>query len=84
MIVRASFGAAVVCVALGMGLLPAAAGANAPITSYSAVPGNDQAGGHPDVEVNFSVENRLVQGSQSACNCEISKTPRPFSGWLNR
>jgi hypothetical protein len=79
MIARTSFGTAVVCVAVAMGLLPVAAQANpesprgAPITSYSAVPGNAQAGGHPDLEVNFSVENRLVQGTQSACNCEDVK-----------
>jgi len=47
--------------------------ANAPITSYSALPGNFQAGGHPDLEVQFSVKNRLIQRSQSPCNCEDAK-----------
>jgi len=56
-----------------MGLLPAAAQANAPITSYSVIPSTTQAGGHPDLGVQFSVLNRLSQRSQSACNCEDAK-----------
>ncbi len=32
-----------------------------------------QAGGHPDVEIYFEVENRVLQHSQSACNCEDVK-----------
>ena len=47
--------------------------ANAPITSYSTLPGNTQAGGHPDLEVEFKVANRLIQRSQSPCNCEDAK-----------
>ncbi len=31
------------------------------------------AGGHPDVEIYFEVENRVLQHSQSACNCEDVK-----------
>ncbi len=59
---------------LAIGLLPpAAAQADTPITSFSAVPGSTQAGGHPDVETHFSLEGRLAQQSQSACNCEDAK-----------
>ena len=47
--------------------------ANAPILKFSAVPGNAQAGGHPDLEVQFEIKNRLLQQSQSACNCEDAK-----------
>jgi hypothetical protein len=47
--------------------------ANAPILSYSAVPGTTQAGGHPDLEVKFTVKSRLAQHSQSPCNCEDAK-----------
>jgi hypothetical protein len=49
------------------------ASANAPIVSFSALPSTTQAGGHPDVEVQFNVGNRLTQQSQSACNCEDAK-----------
>jgi hypothetical protein len=49
------------------------AAANAPIKSYSAIPSSTQAGGHPDLEVAFSVENRVLQKSQSPCNCEDAK-----------
>jgi hypothetical protein len=44
-----------------------------PITFYTAVPSTTQAGGHPDLEINFSVANRLIQQSQSPCNCEDAK-----------
>ncbi len=53
--------------------LPAFAGANTPITAYSAQPSNGQAGGHPDVELHFAVENRILQHSESPCNCEDAK-----------
>ncbi len=53
-------------------LVPAAS-AEVPITEYSAVPGVTQAGGHPDLEVKFSIKNRLEQQSQSVCNCEDAK-----------
>ena len=49
------------------------AAANTPITSYSAVPSTTQAGGHPDVEVQFALKNRFLQQSQSPCNCEDAK-----------
>ena len=49
------------------------AGANTPITAYSALPSTAQAGGHPDVEIHFAVENRVLQHSQSPCNCEDAK-----------
>ena len=63
---------AVFVVAAAMAL-PASAGANAPITTYSGLPSTGQAGGHPDVEVHFAVENRVLQHSQSPCNCEDAK-----------
>ena len=44
-----------------------------PIEQFSAVPGSTEAGGHPDLEVKFTVKNRLEQQSQSACNCEDAK-----------
>ena len=36
-------------------------------------PSTTQAGGHPDLEVQFTVSNRFVQHSQSACDCEDAK-----------
>jgi hypothetical protein len=63
---------AVFLVATAMAL-PASAGANAPITTYSGLPSTGQAGGHPDVEIHFAVENRVLQHSQSTCNCEDAK-----------
>jgi hypothetical protein len=63
---------AVFLVAAAMAL-PASAGANTPITTYSGLPSTGQAGGHPDVEVHFAVENRVLQHSQSPCNCEDAK-----------
>jgi hypothetical protein len=64
---------AVVCVAVAIGLLPAAAQANTPILSYTAVPGNTQAGGHPDLEVQFDLSNRFVQLNQNPCECQDAK-----------
>jgi hypothetical protein len=49
------------------------ASANSPIISFSALPSTTQAGGHPDVVVEFSTENRITQKSQSPCNCEDPK-----------
>jgi hypothetical protein len=53
--------------------LAGSAAASTPIKSYSVIPSNTQAGGHPDIEVQFSVENRVLQHSESACNCEDAK-----------
>ena len=65
---------AIGCVLVAIGvLLPATAQADTPITSFTAVPSTTQAGGHPDVEVAFSVANRVVQNRHSACNCEDAK-----------
>ena len=52
---------------------PAAARADTPITAFSALPSTTQAGGHPDVEIYFSVANRVVQGSSNPCECEDAK-----------
>lgn len=49
------------------------AAANTPIISFTAVPSTAQAGGHPDVEIKFSVKNRVLQNSNSACDCEDVK-----------
>jgi hypothetical protein len=59
--------------ASAVALLPAPTQADTPISLYAATPGNAQAGGHPDVEIFFEVENRVLQRSQSACNCEDVK-----------
>ena len=60
---------------LGFGLLLQASKADAdtPILSYSTLPSTSQAGGHPDVAISFKLANRLVQESQSLCNCEDAK-----------
>ncbi len=58
---------------LAMLAIAAPASAKTPILSYSALPSTTQAGGHPDIEVQFSVENRQAQLSQSPCNCEDAK-----------
>jgi hypothetical protein len=60
-------------VAAALLALSAPAQAETPITYFTTRPGNIQAGGHPDVEIRFGVENRLAQVSQSACNCEDAK-----------
>jgi hypothetical protein len=72
---------------LAVGVLGATgvAGANTPITHYSAVPSTSEAGGHPDVLIEFKVKNRLDQQSQSPCNCEDAKDatvhlPTGFTG----
>ncbi|MGA8744554.1 MAG: hypothetical protein WB507_01665 [Solirubrobacterales bacterium] len=63
---------AVVCLVVAMGL-PLSAAANTPIVTYAAIPSTTQAGGHPDLETSFTVKNREVQSSRSACNCEDAK-----------
>ena len=50
-----------------------AAHANTPVESFSAIPSTTAAGGHPDLGVSFSLDNSLVQHSQSPCNCEDAK-----------
>ena len=71
---RVSRGAGVFALGLLLGVTFAAtASAATPITSFSAVPSTTQAGGHPDVELQFALKNRILQQSQSACNCEDAK-----------
>ena len=48
-------------------------GSCTPILSFSVEPSNVQAGGHPDIEILFRLENRLLQRSTSACACEDAK-----------
>lgn len=85
-VTRAGIVALACGLAMALALIVAgAAQANAPITSYTAVPSDTQAGGHPDLLVHFTVENRLTQKSQSPCNCEDAKdatvhTPAGFIG----
>lgn len=65
-----------VCLVLAAGIFALSSTtvqADTPITAYDAVPSTTQAGGHPDLEVYFEVENRVLQHSQSACNCEDVK-----------
>jgi hypothetical protein len=54
-------------------LAAAPAQANTPILSFSVLPTEGQAGGHPDIEVLFRVKNRLLQESKSSCACEDAK-----------
>ena len=71
---RIRIGGAAIFLGLVLGACFAATSwANTPITSYSALPSTTQAGGHPDVEIQFSVKNRILQQSQSPCNCEDVK-----------
>ncbi len=75
---------ALVCICLTW-VITDHASANAPIVSFSALPSTTQAGGHPDVEVQFNVKNRLTQQSQSACNCEDAKDATVhMPGWVYR
>jgi hypothetical protein len=66
-------------------LLPAGALANTPIESFAVGLSTTQAGGHPDLQVQFNLQNRFSQHSQSACQCEDAKdvtvhTPAGFIG----
>ena len=59
--------------------------ANSPITSFTAIPSTTQAGGHPDLEVQFTVKSRIAQQTQDPCNCSDAKdaivhTPAGFIG----
>jgi hypothetical protein len=49
------------------------AGANTPIEYYSVLPSARQAGGHPDVEIDYAVKNRVLQASENPCDCEDAK-----------
>ena len=59
--------------ALGWAADASPAQAEVPIFFYEAQPDNNQAGGHPDVFINFGVGNRYTQGSASECFCENPK-----------
>ena len=56
--------------------------ANAPITAFSGCPSTDQAGGHPDVEVHFAVENRLSYSTARAP--ATARTPKTRSSTSRR
>ena len=68
-----SFCASMAAVGVAMLYLAAPVSASAPITSYSTLPSITQAGGHPDVEIYFSVKNRIIQASQNPCDCQDAK-----------
>jgi hypothetical protein len=63
----------VLAVACLSALPVAAAFGDTPITSFSALPSETQAGGHPDLGISFSVKNRLLQESENFCQCEDAK-----------
>jgi hypothetical protein len=65
--------AALALVLLALTLQASRADANTPILHYSTLPSTSQAGGHPDVAVSLKLANRLVQESESLCNCEDAK-----------
>lgn len=65
--------AALALVGFALLLQSSRADANTAIVSYSTLPSTTQAGGHPDVAISFKLANRLVQESQSLCNCEDAK-----------
>jgi hypothetical protein len=65
--------AALMLVLLALALQASRADANTPVLHYSTLPSTSQAGGHPDVAISFKVANRLVQESQSLCNCEDAR-----------
>ncbi len=66
----------VAALALGWAANAAPAQAEVPILFYEAIPSTSQAGGHPDVFVNFGVSNRFTQGNPSNCFCENPKDLR--------
>ena len=68
-----SAAAAFVLLLLALAFQASRADANTPILHYSTLPSTSQAGGHPDVAISFKVANRLVQESQSLCNCEDAR-----------
>jgi hypothetical protein len=47
--------------------------ANSPIYKYATVPTSIQAGGHPDVLIEYKVGNRAVQGFNDPCFCNDPK-----------
>ncbi len=62
------------CMLVGASLfLITAARADTPIKYYSTSPSTTQAGGHPDVEIDFGLKNRILQGSTNPCDCEDAK-----------
>jgi hypothetical protein len=77
--------AAVALVLLLVAWSAGTAEANSPITSFTAIPSTTQAGGHPDLEVQFTVKSRINQQTQDPCNCADAKdaivhTPAGFIG----
>ncbi len=62
-------------VAVGL-LLPTAANATDAIHSYSFTPSTTQAGGHPDLELAYSIDNHSSVVSGEPCNCNDPKNLR--------
>ena len=62
---------------VAVGVFPSAAGANAPVTSFSVTPSTTQAGGHPNLDTLFTVGDRETQNiPRPNCDCEDAKNVR--------
>jgi hypothetical protein len=62
---------AVAALAVAWSLAPAAAQAGSPITEFRVSPSTSQAGGHPDLDIYFQVENRMTQHiPPPTCDCQ--------------
>jgi hypothetical protein len=54
--------------------LPSAAVAGSPVTRFHVVPSTTQAGGHPNLEIDLRVENRMTQHIPApTCDCQDAK-----------
>jgi hypothetical protein len=67
-----------ICAAFAAALLVCAANAgtasaSSPVYSYSTTPSTTQAGGHPDIVVEYKIGNRAVQGFNDPCYCNDPK-----------
>ena len=67
MIVRS----AVICVAIAMGMLPAAAHASVAIESFSNLPSSPEAGQHPNILTTFTLSSH--QTAFTSCGCDDTK-----------
>ncbi len=84
---RQAFGSLLLWVFIAMALTPLAS-AEVPVRVYGFVPSSTQAGGHPDLQVAFSLLNgkkQQLEGLNSPCDCENARfltvhAPRGFVG----
>jgi hypothetical protein len=74
---------------LGLAAVPSGALAATPIQTFGFLPSNHQAGGHPDLQIDFSLKNSQVQleedGVNTPCDCQNARfitvhAPRGFVG----